>query len=62
LTDTLPFFPMYAAFPRSEYYNGSAPLAPSAGIAPIPPGSLWTRDAEGRPRAVPTFTVVRLSG
>ena len=27
---------MYAALPRSEYYGGSAPPAPSAGIAPIP--------------------------
>jgi len=27
---------MYAAFPRSEYYGGSAPPAPSAGVAPIP--------------------------
>jgi len=27
---------MYAAFPRSEYYGGSAPPAPSAGAAPIP--------------------------
>src|SRR6266487_872723 len=25
LTDTLPPFPMHAAFPRSEYYGGSAP-------------------------------------
>src|SRR6266699_2536944 len=36
MTDTLPPFPMYAAFPRSEYYGGSAPSAPSAGVAPIP--------------------------
>src|ERR1039457_6047869 len=36
LTGTLPPFPMHAAFPRSEYYGGSAPPAPSAGIAPIP--------------------------
>jgi hypothetical protein len=35
LADTLPPFPMYAALPRSEYYGGSAPSAPSAGIAPI---------------------------
>src|SRR5712691_11654569 len=37
-TDTLPPFPGYAAFPRSEYYGGSVPPAPSAGVAPIPPG------------------------
>src|SRR5260370_4087606 len=37
LTGTLPPFPMHAAFPRPEYYGGSAPPAPSAGIAPIPP-------------------------
>src|SRR5450631_1710282 len=36
LTDPLPPFPMYAAFPRPEYYGGSAPSAPSAGVAPIP--------------------------
>jgi hypothetical protein len=36
LTDTLPPFPMYAALPRSEYYGGAAPPAPSAGVAPIP--------------------------
>jgi hypothetical protein len=36
LTDTLPPFPRYAALPRSEYYDGSAPPAPSAGVAPIP--------------------------
>src|ERR1035438_5737288 len=29
---------MHAAFPRSEYYGGSAPPAPSAGVAPIHPG------------------------
>ena len=28
-------FPMYTAFPCSEYYSGSAPSAPSASIAPI---------------------------
>src|ERR1017187_7882624 len=37
-TDTLPPFPVYAALPRSEYYGGSAPPAPSAGVAPIHPG------------------------
>jgi hypothetical protein len=36
LTDTLPPFPLHAAFPRPEYYGGSAPPAPSAGVAPIP--------------------------
>jgi hypothetical protein len=36
LADTLPSFPMHAALPRSEYYNGSAPPAPSADVAPIP--------------------------
>jgi hypothetical protein len=40
LADTLPPFPMYAALPRSEYYDGSAPPAPSVGVAPIPPISL----------------------
>jgi len=41
LTDTLPPFPMYVALPRSEYYGGSAPPAPSAGVAPIPAPSHW---------------------
>jgi len=27
---------MCAALPRSEYYGGSVPSAPSAGVAPIP--------------------------
>ena len=35
LTDTLPPFPRYAVLPRSEYYGGSAPPAPSAGVTPI---------------------------
>lgn len=28
LTDTLPSFPMYVAFPCSEYYDGAAPPMP----------------------------------
>ena len=32
---------MHAAFPRSEYYGGSAPPAPSAGVVPIQPPSPW---------------------
>src|SRR6266567_889510 len=57
LTDTLPFFPMYAALPRSEYYNGSAPPAPSAGVAPIPGFLPWTvQDSVEWSRMVPTFT------
>src|SRR3954454_19970665 len=32
---------MRAALPRSEYYDGSAPPAPSAGIAPIPIRYPW---------------------
>jgi len=57
------------AFPGStagrhfrDYYGGSAPPAPSAGIAPIPghhPG--WAAPVE-RARAVPTFTAVRSTG
>jgi hypothetical protein len=30
---------MYAAFPRSEYYNGAAPPAPSVGV--VPNGRRW---------------------
>src|SRR5262249_23355881 len=37
LTDTLPPFPVCRAFPGPEYYGGSVPTAPSAGVAPIPP-------------------------
>ena len=40
---------MYAALPRSEYYDGAAPPAPSAGVAPIPapapPDVGWTWNA-----------------
>jgi hypothetical protein len=43
LTDTLPSFPMYAALPRPEYYDGAAPPAPSAGVAPIPAPPLRSR-------------------
>src|SRR5205809_13256 len=52
LTDTLPPFPMYAAFPRSEYYGGSAPPAPSAGVAPIPPGPPGGKAGAERTRMV----------
>src|SRR6185312_10752045 len=38
--NTLPPLPRYTAFPRSEYYDGSAPPAPSADVAPIPSISL----------------------
>jgi hypothetical protein len=63
LTDTLPPFPMYAAFPRSEYYGGSAPSAPSAGVAPIPaPATLARVKGVERTRVVPAFTVVRSTG
>ena len=64
LTDTLPSFPRYAALPRSEYYDGSAPPAPSAGVAPIPtglPGRERKKRGE-RSRMVPTFTAVRSTG
>jgi len=64
LTDTLPSFPRYAALPRSEYYDGSAPPAPSAGVAPIPtglPGRERKKRGE-RSRVVPTFTAVRSTG
>src|ERR1017187_4641487 len=47
LTDTLPPFPMYAAFPRSEYYGGSAPPAPSAGVAPIRARPSWQEGGRG---------------
>src|SRR5713101_3062486 len=47
LTDTLPPFPMHAAFPRPEYYDGSAPPAPSAGIAPIRRPFPWPGNGYG---------------
>jgi len=50
---------MYAAFPRSEYYGGSAPPAPSAGVAPIPARLPGRKAGAERARMVPTFTVVR---
>ena len=62
LTDTLPPFPMHAALPRSEYYGGSAPPAPSAGVAPIPASRPGRAAGVERTRVVPTFAVVRLTG
>ena len=47
LVSQLPPFPVHAAFPRPEYYGGSAPPAPSAGVAPIPPQPLWPKGARG---------------
>jgi hypothetical protein len=41
LADMLPPFPMCAALPRSEYYGGSVPFAPSAGVGPIPSRFVW---------------------
>jgi hypothetical protein len=38
---------MHAAFPRPEYYGGSAPPAPSAGVAPIPAPSLRPEGTRG---------------
>jgi hypothetical protein len=38
---------MCAAFPRSEYYGGSAPPAPSAGVAPIPARPSWPEGGRG---------------
>jgi hypothetical protein len=38
---------MYAAFPRPEYYDGSAPPAPSAGIAPIRRPFPWPGNGYG---------------
>src|ERR1019366_3784494 len=61
-TDTLPPFPGYAALPRSEYYGGSAPPAPSAGVAPIHPGLPGQKTGVERTRMVPTFTVIRSTG
>jgi len=54
---------MCQAFPGSEYYGGSVPPAPSAGIAPIP--GFCSLDGKGtveRIRAVPTFTAIRSTG
>jgi hypothetical protein len=36
-TDTLPSFPMWPAFPSSEYYDGSAPSAPISRHRTYPP-------------------------
>ena len=59
LHDTLPPFPMYAALPGPEYYGGSAPPAPSAGIGPAAPAG---RNRTGTARTVPAFTAVRSTG
>jgi len=37
LTDTLPSFPRWPAFPSSEYYDGSAPSAPVSRHRTYPP-------------------------
>src|SRR5713226_223073 len=52
-------FPMYAALPRPEYYGGSAPPAPSAGVAPIPVSDLDDGRRKEHTQVVPTFTAVR---
>jgi hypothetical protein len=62
LPDTLPPFPVHAVFPRPEYYGGSVPPAPSAGIAPIRPRAPGWRTRTERTRAVPTFTADRSAG
>src|SRR6266487_1183597 len=63
LTDTLPPFPMYAALPRPEYYGGSVPPAPSAGVVPIPTAvSRAGRRRGERTRMVPAFTAARSTG
>ncbi|HEX9541238.1 MAG TPA: hypothetical protein VGA04_23990, partial [Streptosporangiaceae bacterium] len=50
LTDTLPPFPMYAAFPRPEYYGGSAPLRAFSRRRAYPrPPRRRAGPAEGRP-------------
>jgi hypothetical protein len=38
---------MHAAFPRPEYYDGSAPPAPSAGVTPIPAPPFRPKGARG---------------
>jgi hypothetical protein len=38
---------MLAAFPRPEYYDGSVPPAPSAGIAPIRRPFPWPGNGYG---------------
>jgi len=53
---------MRPALPAPEYYGGSAPPAPSAGVAPIRSLSPWPGGGAERPRAVPAFTAVRSAG
>ena len=62
LTDTLPPSPRCTGFPRLGYYGGSAPPAPSAGVAPIPASQLGDGRREERTRVVPAFTAVRSTG
>ena len=57
LLDPLPPFPMWPAFPASEYYGGSAPSRPIGRQRAHPPAR-WRR----RHRKVPVFTVIRSTG
>jgi hypothetical protein len=52
----LALFPMYRAFPGSEYSRASAPPATLSRQRTCPPHTMVLRGA-GRPRAVPVFTV-----
>jgi hypothetical protein len=54
--------PMSTALAQERYYGGSAPPAPSAGVAPIPARPPGREAGAERTQVVPTFTVVRSTG
>jgi hypothetical protein len=63
LSDTLPRFPLYRAFPGSEYYRGSAPHTPLSRRRANPrPSVLAGRCPRNATCTVPTFTDPRSTG
>jgi hypothetical protein len=55
----LPPFPMYTAFPCSQYYGGAAPPASFGRRRAYPPITLWLRSIPTeQSQMVPTFTAI----
>jgi hypothetical protein len=52
-------FAMYAAFPRSDYYEPSAPPEALGRRRAFPPPPAWTAGRGRKPGVVPTFTMNR---
>ncbi|GLY70299.1 hypothetical protein Atai01_69180 [Amycolatopsis taiwanensis] len=56
--DSLPSFPMYAAFPRSEYYDGSAPPQDYLQAVCFPFPNPGRAGGEGAPERFPCSLVI----